>query len=609
MKSLYLTFCLLFLSVLGFAQDKYSLFEGKLVMAQNHPLALYSAQSPWYSFMEFDNYANLGANPNRPEATYLPLISEITNPLFLDDAVEFEMKAAIASGIDGFQFVIRYASVRNIDLISRIIAAYHRVAEEKKIDFKFSLYIDFHHSRKQSSSQMIQHMKVQLQNILELTSKSTKWVRSSDNEILTLTATTESIIEDLNITKKGYTSVRNTIHNDLSYIDKVYYALIDIQSYIKQPLAIVYQVRFLSDTKINQKILDHFKSVWYVYNQNKVADQSIYKLLEKNDRAYIQYVSPQKSQVFFTNKNEPKLAVTAVKQTAVFQDELESAVLKKAKMINLDSWNDYRGSSHLAPELYHNMGYSLLINYYKNKWGKSTSSSKEFVMLSYQTVKSDALLQKEMPLHVVERYGTLEDQDKVEITTYLNQPAEVFCNGKLVGFAAKGRNNFYVDIKKGNVEVLLKRDNIVCHKLIGATPIRKKAYRQNFLCNTYTTSDEELLNEIISLAAGPILEKNRLRFLLTQKQLAEIKKALINKVTNDISITRVLEISDAALVIERQKINKNYEKEMKKILGDIHFEIWKDIQNESHKVSRNIENLYKESDNNNNYNLLQPTEF
>lgn len=55
----------------------------------------------------------------------------------LEEAVEFEMRAAIRSGIDGFQF---YYTLGNTGDDS-IIEAYLRVATKKKIDFKFTFCI------------------------------------------------------------------------------------------------------------------------------------------------------------------------------------------------------------------------------------------------------------------------------------------------------------------------------------------------------------------------------------------------------------------------------------------------------------------------------------
>ncbi|MBO9659515.1 MAG: hypothetical protein J7527_11885, partial [Chitinophagaceae bacterium] len=67
----------------------------------------------------------------------LPLSDSFLAEATLDEAVEFEMKAAKQSGIDGFQF---YYTLGN-DGWDEIIQAYLRVAKKKNIDFYFTFCI------------------------------------------------------------------------------------------------------------------------------------------------------------------------------------------------------------------------------------------------------------------------------------------------------------------------------------------------------------------------------------------------------------------------------------------------------------------------------------
>ncbi|RYG49034.1 MAG: hypothetical protein EOO01_12870, partial [Chitinophagaceae bacterium] len=67
----------------------------------------------------------------------LPLADSFLSEASLDEAVEFEMKAAKQSGIDGFQF---YYTLGN-DSWDEIIQAYLRVAKKKNIDFYFTFCI------------------------------------------------------------------------------------------------------------------------------------------------------------------------------------------------------------------------------------------------------------------------------------------------------------------------------------------------------------------------------------------------------------------------------------------------------------------------------------
>ena len=51
-----------------------------------------------------------------------------------------------------------------------------------------------------------------------------------------------------------------------------------------------------------------------------------------------------------------------------FRQQLEAAIRTDAPIINVITWNDYPEGHHLAPEVNHNFGFSILLTYYKSVW-------------------------------------------------------------------------------------------------------------------------------------------------------------------------------------------------------------------------------------------------
>src|SRR6202012_3945554 len=51
-----------------------------------------------------------------------------------------------------------------------------------------------------------------------------------------------------------------------------------------------------------------------------------------------------------------------------FRKLFEFGIKQDAPIINIITWNDYPEGHHLAPEINHNEGFSILLNYYKSIW-------------------------------------------------------------------------------------------------------------------------------------------------------------------------------------------------------------------------------------------------
>jgi len=56
-----------------------------------------------------------------------------------------------------------------------------------------------------------------------------------------------------------------------------------------------------------------------------------------------------------------------------FRQLWEFAIRQDVPLVNVITWNDYPEGHHLAPEINHNEGFSILLNYYKSQWQQRPS--------------------------------------------------------------------------------------------------------------------------------------------------------------------------------------------------------------------------------------------
>ncbi|WP_315817887.1 hypothetical protein [Paraflavitalea speifideaquila] len=63
-----------------------------------------------------------------------------------------------------------------------------------------------------------------------------------------------------------------------------------------------------------------------------------------------------------------------------FRKMLEFGIAEDVSIMNIITWNDYPEGHHLAPEINHNDGFSLLLKYYKSVWKKNLFHTKPMIL-------------------------------------------------------------------------------------------------------------------------------------------------------------------------------------------------------------------------------------
>jgi hypothetical protein len=181
--------------------------------------------------------------------------------------------------------------------------------------------------------------------------------------------------------------------------------------------------------------------------------------------------------------------------TDVYLDYLQRILTTDTPLVSFITYNDYAEGHHVAPELNHNFGFSVLFNHYKNIWqGHSEKNDKEFAVLAYKKYRHD-LVPEPYPIEFrgksnQEPLFKPESDDFIHIVTFLNLPAVVSLNGEKIG-SAEGKGEievFKVPMKPGKVELKIDRGTESVIRLTGTEWITGKPFRTDRL--TYCLSSE-----------------------------------------------------------------------------------------------------------------------
>ncbi|MDB5133788.1 MAG: hypothetical protein JWP37_391 [Mucilaginibacter sp.] len=411
----------------------------------------------------------------------------------LDEAVEFEMRAAIRSGIDGFQFYYILHNPKWDD----IIKAYFRVAGQKHINFKFTFCIS--HPDGGTEALKIEEFARRINNIMdEVGRNNPHWLRTPDGRLVIYQWDGEHLA-DIPADKQALP--------DQFYIARAYKRLADA---VHERFACVFTInKEISQDDLNH-FLDYFPATWIWtlpysnnYIGNRVAAQcklrhrtftaSVFsdfytsKLLKKGTWNMYHRVSDA---VNAGMKNvDRKQIITGLSYN--FRKLFEFGIKQDAPVINIITWNDYPEGHHLAPEVNHNEGFSILLNYYKNVWKTLPSPylGKDVAIVFFKKYKHNVKPYPfDIPIVSFQKEAVPPSwEDSIEVVTLLSSKAALKVNGKTKQVVA-GLVSTKFPMQAGPVSVFVKRSNKITVHFTTPEGITDKPYRTDRL--TYTFSSE-----------------------------------------------------------------------------------------------------------------------
>ncbi|HEV7783413.1 MAG TPA: endo-1,3-alpha-glucanase family glycosylhydrolase [Chitinophagaceae bacterium] len=409
----------------------------------------------------------------------------------LDEAVEFEMRAAIASGIDGFQF---YYTLGN-DSWDEIIKAYFRVAGKKNIAFKFTFCIS-HPSGSEEAGRIADFAKRMNSILDEAGRKDPHWLRTPDGRLIVYTWYGDGLAD--------IPGIKNELPPQY-HIAKAYKKLAEA---VQEEFACIISINEqISKEKLNL-YLDYFPAVWLwtlPYNDNFIGNM-VAAECKKRKRNFTGSAFPD----FYTSKllkrgtwdmyhfaadaakagisnTERKYIVTGLSYN--FRKQLEFGIAKDVQLMNIITWNDYPEGHHLAPEVNHNDGFSVLLNYYKAAWKHESSpyAGTDVIIAFYKKYAHGISPSPfNIPVVEIEKPGVpLSLEDSIEVITLLSKKSQVQVNDDQKEVAA-GLQSTKFPARAGAVIVTVKRNKAVTGTLRCPEWITDKPYRTDRLTCSYS---------------------------------------------------------------------------------------------------------------------------
>lgn len=410
----------------------------------------------------------------------------------LEQAVRFELVTAKRLGVDGFQF---YYPLRQRGPDDEIIKTYFKVADEENIDFKFTFCPS--HPSEWTEQERIESYARRMNEILDEVGRGNPhWLRTPDGRLIIYLWYGEQIA-DIPENKEGL--------SETYYAARAYKQLADE---INEDVAWIYSINHeISDEELNE-VLDYFPAVWMwtiPYTDNYVG-KKVATICKKRNRTFTGSVFSG----FYTSKLLPpgtwdmytyaKDAVAAgmdsVERRGIvtglsytFRKLFELAIDEDVPLVNLITWNDYPEGHHLAPEVNHNYGFSVLLNHYKSMWKGMPSPyrDRDVAILFYKKYRHDIKPDPyNIPIVNIAAAVPEEYEDSIEVVTILANPAQIVLNGESRS-SSTGLVSHKFGQKAGKVDLKVIRDDQIILDFFGPEWITDKPYRTDRMIYSFSS--------------------------------------------------------------------------------------------------------------------------
>ncbi|MBO9565763.1 MAG: hypothetical protein J7621_23505 [Niastella sp.] len=420
----------------------------------------------------------------------------------LDEAVEFEMRTAMQSGIDGFQFYYVLGTPDWDD----IIKAYFRVADKQQLDFKLTLCIS--HPGGSTETAKITELAKRINGILdEVGRNNPHWMRTPDGRLVIYLWYGEQLAE--------VPANKNELPESY-YVARAYKRLGEA---VKENFALVRTINERIDKQKANEYMDYFPAVWMwtVSYTSDYAGRLVADVCRQRNRTFMGSAFSD----FYTSKllkrgtwdmfHYAKEAVAAgIKKVErkyiptglswTWRKMLEFAIEQDVSVINIITWNDYPEGHHLAPEINHNDGFTLLLNYYKSQWKKEPSpyQNDDIAVTFFKKYKHNVVPKPyNIPVESFQEDGVeRKAEDSIEVVTILRDKAQLLINGTAVQ-VPEGFTVTRVAMQNGPVRVAIMRAGVTIKKFVAPESITGKPYRADRLTYSWSTETGKYYKTIL----------------------------------------------------------------------------------------------------------------
>lgn len=626
MKTLFFITALLCIITNLFAQSNKPYFEKKMVLARNIPIFNNSENMGFLRGMRYETLMGKEDDErNGSYKTYTPLISVMTNPQKIEDALAYEILAAKKMGIDGFKFpVALYASVNFVDKYIDLVSLYVNTAEKRGIDFNFSLLVKLNRNKnKVSEEEAYNQLVSRLKQLYANTKYSSKWLRNSEGELVIFTRETDLIVDRAFGLKNVHAFV-----TDGKIMDEIKAVFDRVETEVDSNLSFIFNSRHPFTPRYNDLVLQYFPGItldkYAMPNKEGVKKMAIY-CKERNKPVFLsvfadllnsQTMSKETGKMIFENSplgkklsmDELYVLTNSAKLTANYRYFLQAAVDVDADVIDISSWNSYEEGSQIAPEIHHGFGYGEMLKYYKDLWingEHNTTIEQEKLITSYKAYDSKYMAETNMEVRYGLTYYPHGCEDSVEIVTILNEPATVYCNGRNVGTVGSGLQSIYIPKKTGNVKVAVKRGSQVIIEYITPKKIIDDPIKSDYLTYSFTNVDHDLNYSYLKMNFEVEMKRLNRSFILNEKIESKWEEAYQKRYEENIDALYTYFNQPRKYLQQKKKIEKEYRKEIQKLMSDFDYEIWVEMEEDRMK-KEGIINMYTPTKSLfTNYNILE----
>jgi hypothetical protein len=419
----------------------------------------------------------------------------------LDEAVEFEMRTAIASGIDGFQF---YYTLGN-DSWDDIIKAYFRVADKKNIDFKLTFCIS--HPSGNTQTKRIAEFARRINSIMNEAGHDNKhWMRTPDGRLIIYTWYGDGLadVPEGNseypapyYVAEAFKKLGTAVNEDLACVISINEQITKekLNSYLDYFPAVWLWTLPYTDHYIGELVAGECKKRGRVFTGSAFPDFYTSKLLKRN--TWDMFHEARDAAKAGIKKTERKYIATGLSYN--FRKQLEFSIDKDVPIINIITWNDYPEGHHLAPEINHNDGFSILLKYYKSEWKKEPSpyQDKNVIIAFYKKYNHRINPSPfNIPVVEIEKRGVpAELEDSIEVISILKEKCRLSVNDQQA-MVASGLQSTKFTAKPGVVSITVKRNDQIIEQLICPEWITDKPYRTDRLTYSYSNQSQQFYHSI-----------------------------------------------------------------------------------------------------------------
>ncbi len=498
--------------------------EGKHMLAHNMA-TLFDDQAPDLAFLVREYYDPEGSTAELGGyLQFLPYLdyrkespAGARSPV---EAAKMEIKAAMASGLTGFQFYYPYGEDAMLEDYTRTIRAHFTAAKELGVDFRFTLcFSNANHD--QSEADKIQRWTRHTRALIESTAPE-YWLKTPDGRHIFFTWMADGLADEV---PHAW---------DVQYNPElVKFAALAYENLGKAmgvETAWVYFFLKLDpgvDPDFTSTMLDYFPAVWpwaqydYRYHDENLYDQFA-ELARERGRGF--YHSPTLD--FYSSKSYPTgtwdliFDIEKAKQlgvhgqykhymelelTKAFRNVLDRSIKMDKGIINVVTWNDYAEGHHLAPDTNHNFAFAMILNHYKRLWmDPDYEVEKEQAAVFFKKYRHDVKPVFDYELH---NEGEVDPAaaDYIEVVTILKEAADVSINGKPAGTVEAGIDAVRIPSEVGPVSFVVSRNGKEVLSLTATESITDKPHRTDRHTYGYSTVEEAYIGEIFGDERSTIL--------------------------------------------------------------------------------------------------------